>query len=298
MENKVSTIYLINLYIYLSLIFFIVSWFAVYFVTINKMDFIISTLYFGSPLIILLTYLFRHRTLKFAYKYENEIKLLGPFMRLFLYIFTTRFFYGANGNRTMKAIYVFCFQANLISFYISFTIQNGYYLSLLVLFNVLGSIIDKLFESIISSLVGNISSVMCQKSDYNFDFFIYCESLISPIIRVESHVALKYFLNEMFFFNEPDECTEEERELYSWSMAIAEAVARDKLCKNLLKNKLWFDSIEQDIKIDINYFNLIAQFSFITCTTLLIGSVISVVNKSDSFYVGIGLSEFCFKIIF
>jgi len=115
--------------VYLSLIFFIISWFTIYFMINNKMDFIISTLYFSPIIIILLTYLFRHRTLKFAYKYENEIKLLGPFMRLFLYIFTTRFFYGANGNRTMKAIYVFCFQASLISFYISFTIRNGHYLS-------------------------------------------------------------------------------------------------------------------------------------------------------------------------
>jgi len=220
-------------------------------------------------------------------------------MRLFLYIFTTRFFYWLNGsNKIMKVIYIFCFQASLISFYISFTIQNSYYLSSLFLFSILESVIGKLFESIINNLVGNISDVMCQKSDYNFDFFLYCESLTLPIVRVESQVAFKYFLNEMFFFNEPDECTEEERELYSWSMAIAESVARDKLCKKLLKNELWFDVIEQSIKIDTNYFYLIAQFSFIACTTLLIGSVISVVNKSDSFYVGIGLSEFCFKTIF
>ena len=117
------------MYIYLSLIFFISSWFVGYFIVLNKVDFIISTLYFSPVIIIGLTYLFRRRTLRFAYEYENEIKLLGPFMRLFLYIFTTRFFYGANGNRTMKAIYVFCFQASLISFYISFTIRNGHYLS-------------------------------------------------------------------------------------------------------------------------------------------------------------------------
>jgi len=110
------------------------------------MDFIISTLYFGPIIIILLTYLFRHRTLKFAYKYENEIKLLGPFMRLFLYIFTTRFFYGVNGNKTMKALYVFCFQASLISFYISFTIRNGHYLSSLFLCGGLESILPMFFE--------------------------------------------------------------------------------------------------------------------------------------------------------
>ena len=127
-NSKIVTIYLVNLYIYLSLIFFIASWFTIYFMVNNKMDFIISTLYFSPILIILLTYLFRHHTLKFAYKYENEIKLLGPFMRLFLYIFTTRFFYGLNGNKTMKAIYVFCFQASLISFYVSFTIRNGCYI--------------------------------------------------------------------------------------------------------------------------------------------------------------------------
>ena len=110
------------------------------------MDFIISTLYFSPLIVIGLTYLFRHRTLKFAYEYENEIKLLGPFMRLFLYIFTTRFFYGANGNKTMKALYVFCFQASLISFYVSFTIRNGHYLSSLFLFNVLKSLFYTFFE--------------------------------------------------------------------------------------------------------------------------------------------------------
>ena len=139
-DSKIFTFYLVSLYTYLSLIFFIASWFTIYFTINNKIDFIISTLYFSPIIIILLTYLFRHRTLKFAYKYENEIKLLGPFMRLFLYIFTTRFFYGANGTRTMKAIYVFCFQASLISFYVSFTIRNGHYLSSLFLFGVLESL--------------------------------------------------------------------------------------------------------------------------------------------------------------
>jgi len=111
-----------------------------------KINFIFSTLYFSPPIIIGLTYLFRRRTLRFAYEYENEIKLLGPFMRLFLYIFTTRFFYGANGNKTMKGIYIFCFQASLISFYISFTIRNGHYFSLLFLFNILESLFHTFFE--------------------------------------------------------------------------------------------------------------------------------------------------------
>jgi len=151
-NSKIVTLCLVNLYIYLSLIFFMLSWFIVYFVTINKVDFIVSTLYFSPVIIIGLTYLFRRRTLRFAYEYENEIKLLGPFMRLFLYIFTTRFFYGTNGNnRTMKAIYVFCFQASLISFYVSFTIRNGHYLSSLFLFGILESVLPMFLEIFIGS---------------------------------------------------------------------------------------------------------------------------------------------------
>jgi len=39
----------------------------------------------------------------------------------------------------MKEIYVFCFQASLISFYVSFTIRNGHYLSSLFLFRIIES---------------------------------------------------------------------------------------------------------------------------------------------------------------
>jgi len=166
-DSKVVTVYLVNLYIYLSLIFFMSNWFVVYFMTINKTDFIISTLYFGPPLIILITYLFRHRTLKFAYEHENEIKLLGSFMRLFLYIFTTRFFYGLNGNtKTMKGVYIFCFQASLISFYVSFTIRNGHYLSSLFLFVVL----DSIFQTFLEILIGDNSIILsanCQGNNLN-----------------------------------------------------------------------------------------------------------------------------------
>jgi len=123
---KLSIVQLVTLYLSLFHILLVSGWIVCFITTLNKLNFIMLTVYYGGLILFLTSYLFRHRTLKFAYEYENEIKLLGPFMRLFLYIFTTRFFYGANGNRTMKAIYVFCFQASLISFYISFTIRNYY----------------------------------------------------------------------------------------------------------------------------------------------------------------------------
>ena len=190
-DSKVVTVYLVNLYIYLSLIFFMSNWFVVYFMTINKTDFIISTLYFGPPLIILITYLFRHRTLKFAYEHENEIKLLGSFMRLFLYIFTTRFFYGLNGNtKTMKGVYIFCFQASLISFYVSFTIRNSDYLSSLLLWKIFSLFTYTILENLVIVKDGNNSTIIIPVAECKW--FSRKEYKIVPVIKFGREKVLSF----------------------------------------------------------------------------------------------------------
>jgi len=146
--KKLSIVQIVSLYIYLSFIFIFLSLLTGFFIASNKIHFIASVIYISPIIIIWLTYLFRRRSLRFAYFYQKEIKLLGPFMRLFLYIFTTRFFYDDKGNDTMKFVYIFGVQASLISFYISFTIRNSDFVSSIFVFTLLNSVFYSFLESL------------------------------------------------------------------------------------------------------------------------------------------------------
>jgi len=161
---KLSIVQLVTLYLSLFSILIIGGWIVCFIGTLNKLNFIMLTVYYGGLIIFLTSYLFRRYTLNFAYEYENEIKLLGPFMRLFLYIFTTRFFYGANGNRTMKAIYIFCFQASLISFYVSFTIRNYYLIWPSALLINIDNILHGILKCFINCELPGTTTAQCRSS--------------------------------------------------------------------------------------------------------------------------------------